>query len=242
MLNKKIALITGANRGIGKATAKSFAANGFHVVVGARDLSKAQAVADEITSAGGSAEPLLIDLANIATIQAAGTMFLQRHNLLDALVNNAGINLNVQDSILVASKSDIEVSLNTNAFGPLELVKALLPALRASKGARIVNVSSSVGSVSETANPESPYGFFDAASYRLSKTALNGITGMLAKTLRADGIKVNAICPGWVKTDMGGPDAPVTPDQAAALALKLATLSEDGPTGGFFNEAGTVLW
>jgi NAD(P)-dependent dehydrogenase (short-subunit alcohol dehydrogenase family) len=148
----------------------------------------------------------------------------------------------MQDSILQASQNDIANSLQTNAFGPLELVKALMPALKAASAAHIVNVSSSVGSISETTGPDSPYAYFDSASYRLSKTAMNGITGMLAKTLRADGIKVNAMCPGWTATDMGGPDAPNTPEQAAELALQLATLPKDGPTGGFFNEKGAIAW
>lgn len=112
----------------------------------------------------------------------------------------------------------------------------------ASNAARIVNVSITVASITETANPESPYAALDRAPYRVSKSVLNMITVLLAKTLRAQQIKVNAMCPGWTRTDMGGPDAPRTPDQAAELAFRLATLPEHGPTGHFFDDAGRVAW
>jgi NAD(P)-dependent dehydrogenase (short-subunit alcohol dehydrogenase family) len=238
----KSVLITGANRGIGKAMAKHFGAHGFHVIVAARDEAKAKSVAAEINSAGGKAETLQLDMSSSASIAAAGAALAKRHKSLDVLVNNAGVMLGAMDSIIEAKQDDITASLQTNAFGPLELTKAVLPLLQAAPAARVVNVSSAAGSIAETADPKSPYGFLHTASYRLSKSSMNIITAMLAKSLWDSPIKVNAMCPGWTKTDMGGDTAPNSPEQGAAVAFKLATLGSDGPTGGFFNEHGPLGW
>jgi NAD(P)-dependent dehydrogenase (short-subunit alcohol dehydrogenase family) len=238
----KTALVTGANRGIGRAIAKHFAAEGYQVIVAARQLTAAQAVVKEIEAAGGKAQALVMDVGNVASIQAAANSLAQPGFILNALVNNAGINLGFNDTILTASSEDIEQSLRTNGFGPLEVTKAFLPALKAAGQARVVNVSSEAGSITDTVNPDSPYAFMEGASYRLSKTMTNGVTGLLAKALRNDGIKINAMCPGWTQTDMGGADAPNKPEEGAKLAFKLATLPADGATGGFFKTAGRIAW
>lgn len=238
----KIALVTGANRGIGKAMAKRFAAEGFHVIVAARDEQKAKAVVQDILASSGKAEFIALDMASDASIAAAGTELRRRHNHLDVLVNNAGMMVGAADNILDAKAVDISASLQINTLGPLALTKAVLPLLQAAPAARVVNVTSAAGSIAETANPHSPYGFLHTASYRLSKSALNSVTAMLAKALWQGPIKVNAMCPGWTKTDMGGDAAPNSPEQGAAVALKLATLPADGPTGGFFNEHGPLAW
>ncbi len=242
MTAQKTVLITGANRGIGRAMAKLFSAEGYHVIAGVRDVEKAAEVVREVEAAGGSIEVVALDVGDPESIASAAKAVGARHRVLDALVNNAAIHVSMADTILAARHEDFEVSMRTNAFGPLEVVKAFLPLLKASGHPRIVNVSSSVGSVAETVNPDSSYGFYDTASYRLSKTMLNGITGMLAKTLRADGVKVNAMCLGWTHTDMGGPEAPNAPEQGAALAFRLASLGDGGPTGGFFNQDGPIAW
>lgn len=242
MTTQKTALVTGANRGIGRAIATRLAKEGFHVVAAARDVANAQSLVTEIIATGGSAEALAMDVGNAKSIANAARVFAAKHTKLHALVNNAGINVGFADTILTASNDDIESSLRINAFGPLEVTKAFLPALNAAGGARIVNVSSEAGSISDTVNPQSPYAFMEGGSYRFSKTALNGVTGLLAKALRSDGILVNAMCPGWTRTDMGGADAPRTPEQAAAVAFRLATLPSNGATGGFFNEAGAIAW
>jgi NAD(P)-dependent dehydrogenase (short-subunit alcohol dehydrogenase family) len=238
----KTVLVTGANRGIGRAMAHRFGAEGFHVIVAARDEAKAKIVADEIRSAGGIAETLSLDTASTTSIAAAASVLKARHSSLDALVNNAGIMLGMMDTILEAKQEDISASLQTNTFGPLELTKSLLPLLLAAPAARVVNVSSAGGSIAETADPNSAYGFVHTASYRLSKAGLNIVTAMLAKALWDSPVKINAMCPGWTKTDMGGDTAPNTPEQGAAVAFKLATLDAAGPTGGFFNEAGPLHW
>jgi NAD(P)-dependent dehydrogenase (short-subunit alcohol dehydrogenase family) len=238
----KTALVTGANRGIGRAIALQLAANGFHVIAAARDANKATEVVQAIRASGGSAETIGLEMADSQSIQSAAATLAARHKQLDVLVNNAGIFLGFNDAILGAQQTEIEQSIQVNAYGPLWLTKALAPMLKAAGNARVVNVSSSAGSLSEIVNPDSIYGMTEGAPYRLSKVVLNGITGLLAKELRADGIKVNSMCPGWTQTDMGGAGAPNTPEQAALLALRLATLASDGPTGGFFNEAGVVGW
>jgi NAD(P)-dependent dehydrogenase (short-subunit alcohol dehydrogenase family) len=235
-------MITGANRGIGRATALRFAAEGFHVILGCRDENSAAPVIAAIEQRGGTAEAVAIDMSSAPSIRAAAALISRKHNVLDALINNAAVMQGAADSILDAKLDELETSLQVNASGPLELVKSLLPAIAASAAGRIVNVSSTVASIAETANPDSPYAALDRAPYRVSKSVLNMITVLLAKTLRARNIKVNAMCPGWTRTDMGGPDAPRTPEQAAQLAFRLATLPEHGPTGQFFDEAGPVAW
>lgn len=241
-MGKRIVMITGANRGIGRAAALRFAVGGFHVILACRDETKAAPVIAEIVQLGGTAEAIGIDLSSASSIRAGAALFIGKHNVLDALINNAAIMQGTADSILDARADEIATSLQVNAFGPIELVKALLPAMIASNAGRIVNVSSTVASIAETANPESAYAALDRAPYRVSKSALNMITVLLAKTLRAGKIKVNAMCPGWTRTDMGGLDAPRAPEQAAELAFRLATLPEEGPTGQFFDEAGRVAW
>ncbi len=242
MSTQKTALVTGANRGIGRAIATRLAKEGFHVIAAARDAVNVQSLVVEIKAAGGSAEALAMDVGDAKSVARAAQSFAAHHTALHALINNAGINVGFADTILTASHADIESSLRINAFGPLEVTKAFLPALKAAGGARIVNVSSEAGSISDTVNPQSPYAFMEGGSYRFSKTALNGVTGLMAKALRSEGILVNAMCPGWTRTDMGGADAPRTPEQAATVALRLATLPRGGATGGFFNEAGAIGW
>ncbi len=240
--SKKIALITGANRGIGRATALRFAQEGFHVIVAARDAAKLALVVSAIQAQGGSAESLALDVSSAASIAQAASTIAKQHGKLDVLVNNAGVFVSYTDTALDVKASDIEQSLQVNAMGPLMLTQALHPLLKAAGGARVVNVSSAAGSLAEITNPDSIYASTEGASYRLSKVMLNGVTAILAKAMRADGIKVNSMCPGWTKTDMGGEGAPNSPEQAAGVALRLATLPADGATGGFFNEAGAMAW
>jgi NAD(P)-dependent dehydrogenase (short-subunit alcohol dehydrogenase family) len=199
-------------------------------------------IVDAIQTAGGSAEALSMDVSDSKSIAAAAKLVATKHGKLDVLINNAGIFLGYMDNILGAQQADIEQSIQVNAFGPLHLTQALTPLLKAAGSASVINVSSSTGSLTEIVDPNSIYSATEGAPYRLSKVVLNGVTALLAKALRTDGIKVNAMCPGWTQTDMGGAGAPNTPEQAAALALRLATLPADSPTGQFFNEAGTVQW
>lgn len=238
----KTVLITGANRGIGRAMALHFARNGFHVIAAARDTAKLSEVINAIQAAGGSAETLALDVANATSITQAAQTLAVKYSQLDVLVNNAGLFLGYNDNALSAKPEEIMESIQVNAMGPLMLTQALASLLKASAQARVVNVSSAAGSLTEITDPNSMYGATEGAPYRLSKVALNGVTAILSKALRADGVKVNSMCPGWTKTDMGGEAAPNTPEQAASVALRLATLPVDGPTGRFFNEAGSMAW
>ncbi len=241
-MSKKIALVTGANRGIGRAIAERLAKDGFHCVLAVRRPENAETTLRAIGTAGGSAEALQLDVTDTASIERAAAAFGQRHERLDVLINNAGIMVGMPDTLLDAPDADIDRALATNTYGPLRVTRAFLPWLRKSDSARVVNMSSRGGQIASITDPNSPLDQFQAGPYRLSKLALNGVTVLLAKALAADSILVNAMCPGWVRTDMGGPEAPSTPEEGADTAVWLATLPAGGPTGGFFGERTALAW
>ncbi|HJW12195.1 MAG TPA: SDR family NAD(P)-dependent oxidoreductase [Albitalea sp.] len=242
MDSKPIALVTGANRGIGRAIALGLAGRGYHVVLGVRRPESAEALVKDIKASGGSADTLRLDVADRHGIEEAGVEFGRRYSRLDALVNNAGVMSRVPDSVLSALPDDIERALKTNMYGPLFVTRTFARYLRRVTAARVVNVSSRAGQLASIVDPHNPLGGFEAGAYRLSKASLNAVTALLAKSLRADGILVNAMCPGWVRTDMGGADAPTTPEEGADTAIWLATLPPSGPTGGFFAERQAIAW
>jgi NAD(P)-dependent dehydrogenase (short-subunit alcohol dehydrogenase family) len=161
---------------------------------------------------------------------------------LDVLVNNAGILLDSETPLLELSVTLFQNTLETNALGPLLLSQACVPLMKTNHYGRIVNMSSTLGSLTDIANPDSSYEQVQSPAYRLSKTLLNGITVLLAKELRGTNILVNSACPGWVRTDMGGDKAPLLPEQGAATPVWLATLPDDGPSGGFFREQQPIPW
>ncbi len=243
MSGAKVAVITGANRGIGRATALRFADAGYHVVIGARDAAQAEEVREAIAAKGGTAEAMPLDVTAPASIDAAADALAKAHSSISVLINNAGINVGQEHDIIAASYEDIEASLAINALGPLRISRALLPLLEASKdGASIINVSSEAGSIAATLDPENDYALMKAGSYRLSKMVLNGVTALLSKALKDTSVTVHAMCPGWTQTDIGGPDAPNTPEDAADLALGIATGGVDAPDGSFRNREGALPW
>ncbi len=242
MNTPRIAVVTGANRGIGQAVAQGLAKRGHHVVLAVRRVNAAAETLASIHALGGSAETLLLDIADEASAQQAARTLTERHGRVDVLVNNAGIMAGAAQTVFDTSVAEFEAALATNAFGAHRVTTALLPLLRAGASARVVNVSSTGGSITDTIDAASPYSAFPASPYRLSKAALNMITAMQARDLRADRILVNAMCPGWVRTDMGGPQAPKTPDEGADTVLWLATLPDTGPTGGFFRDRERLAW
>jgi NAD(P)-dependent dehydrogenase (short-subunit alcohol dehydrogenase family) len=219
-----IAVVSGANRGIGGETARQLAERGYEVIVTARDEQAARAMADEI---GGTA--LQLDVSDPGSIARAAAAIADDPGSLDVLVNNAGIG---SDFGVAGTEPDfdaIQRALHTNFFGAYRLSIALLPLLRRSEHPRIVNVSSGMGAINEMGG-WSP-------GYRVSKAALNAMTRILATELEGDGVKVNSACPGLVATDMGeqfGASKPV--EDGAAGVVWLATLPDDGPTGGFFRD------
>ena len=233
-MSSRRALITGANRGIGHEIARQLAAKGVHVVMAARESSAAKDAAEAVAEEGGVAEGLVLDVDDSVSVAHAAREFADRFGRLDILVNNAGVYHDKKHTILTAPRELFASTLNTNTFGPIEVVQQFLPALRMSSDARIINMSSGYGQLSDL-SPE-------VSSYCISKLALNGVTIMLAKALAGDGIAVNSVCPGWVRTDMGGAEAPRSVDEGADTAVWLATEAEQSLTGRFFRDRAEIPW
>ncbi|GAA4607837.1 SDR family oxidoreductase [Actinoallomurus liliacearum] len=249
--HQQVALITGANKGIGRATAEQLAALGMTVLVGARDPRRGEEAATALRAAGGDAHAITLDVTDPATVQEAARLMEERFGHLDALVNNAGITGSGQvapEDALDQVPSSVDLDMvravfETNLFGVITVTNAMLPLLRRSPAPRIVNVSSAAASLAIAADPDSPLADLPtSAAYTPSKTALNALTVQYANELRKDGIFVNAAAPGYVDTDMNDHKGHLTPAQGAAIVVRLATLSADGPTGGFYSEGGPLPW
>ncbi|WP_432175726.1 SDR family NAD(P)-dependent oxidoreductase [Streptomyces sp. Tue6028] len=224
-----IALVTGANRGIGREVARQLAAAGHTVLVTARS---AEAAAEAARAVGPDARPLRLDVTSEADITALARD-VDALGVLDVLVNNAAITYDTWQRAITADLDVVREAAETNLYGPWRLTQALLPLLRASAHPRIVNVSSEAASLAGMGG--------GTPAYSASKAALNALTRMLAAELRGDGVLVNAVCPGWVATDMGGPGGrPV--EEGAASVVWAATLPDDGPTGGFFRDGRPLPW
>jgi NAD(P)-dependent dehydrogenase (short-subunit alcohol dehydrogenase family) len=240
-----IALITGANKGIGLETARQLAQQGIHVLIGARDRAKGEAAVTTLQAEGYSAEFLQIDVTQAESVRAAAQVVADKHGKLDILINNAGINPEYPQGLFAIENLPFELLLQiyqTNVFGAFLTTQAFLPLLHKSPAGRIVNTSSSAGSLTDQSDSTSPYYGINTLGYSSSKTALNAMTVQLAKQLANTSIKINSACPGWVQTDMGTAAAPRTVTEGARIITKLATLSTDGSNGGFFNEDGAISW
>jgi NAD(P)-dependent dehydrogenase (short-subunit alcohol dehydrogenase family) len=245
---KKIAVITGANRGLGFATARRLCQSGVKVIVGARTLAKGEEAAERLRGEGFDAEPLTIDVDCQVSVHDAAKHVEQEHGRVDILINNAGIlpEATAGDAAQPFDMRMFRESFETNVFGAVSVTNAFLPLLRKSASGRIVNVSSTMGSLTDQSDPASPYYGLVVPAYQTSKAALNGLTVALSKALADTPIKVNSVCPGWVQTDLGGPEnraaAPTTADDAAQIVADMASIPDDGPTGGFVDREGTVAW
>ncbi len=236
-----VALITGANKGIGFEIARGLGAKKIKVLVGERDETRGQAAVDKLTAEGADAHFVKLEVTNPGTIQRAAERIEKEFGHLDILINNAGI------AEWGFKPSDVDLSkvrevYETNFFGPVALIQAMLPLLKKSKHGRIVNVSSSLGSLTLSSDLKSPFADFLALGYNTSKSALNSMTIQFAKELKDTPIKVNAICPGYCATDINGNSGPRTSAQGAVAAIEYATIGADGPTGGYFNEDGRLPW
>lgn len=230
-----IALITGANRGLGFEISRQLGKKGIDVVVGCRSLENAEQAVEKLIAQGVVAEPLQIDVSSSASIAGAYEQFHATHKTLDILVNNAGILIDFGMTASEIPMQTLRQSFETNFFGAFATTQQFLPLIRRSTAGRIVSMSSDLGSLVATSDPESPqYGVF-AAGYQTSKCALNAMTIQFAKELADTNIKVNSASPGVSRTDMGGENAPLSVEQGAATAVWLATLDADGPTGGFYS-------
>jgi NAD(P)-dependent dehydrogenase (short-subunit alcohol dehydrogenase family) len=230
----RIALITGANRGLGFEVCRQLASEGFVILLTARDAAKAETAARKLENVG-TVESLPLDVADAASIEKAAEVVASRYGYLDVLVNNAGINYDTWETAENADiDSTVQETIATNLLGPWRVSKAFLPLLRKSRAARIVNVSSEAAALARMgAGPP---------AYQVTKTGLNAFTRTLAGELRDTGILVNAVCPGWVATDMGGAGAPRSVSQGAASIVWAATLPDSGPTGGFFQDGKPLPW
>jgi NAD(P)-dependent dehydrogenase (short-subunit alcohol dehydrogenase family) len=231
-----VALVTGANRGIGREVARQLAERGYRVLLSARDAEQADKAAAELAeSTGGQVTPLRLDVADPASIAQAAEQVREDPGRLDVLVNNAGVGTDFGVAGVDPDFEKIQAALDTNFFGAYRLTIALLGLLRKSEHARIVNVSSGMGGVAEMGG-WSP-------GYRVSKAALNAMTRILSTELEGEGVLVNSACPGFVNTDMGGPMGAKKPVEAGASGIVwLATLPHGGPTGGFFRDGEPIVF
>ena len=239
---KKVALVTGANKGIGFEIARQLAQLEITVLIGARDQDRGISASEQLQSAGLDTHFIHVDVVRATSIEAAIGKIRDEFKRLDILVNNAGIQIDTESGILELDPVIFQNTLETNALGPLLMAQATVPIMKVNGYGRIVNMVSTLGSLAEIASPDSPYSSVLSPAYRLSKTLLNGITVLLAKELRGSNILVNSVCPGWVRTDMGSDAAPLTPEQGADTPVWLATLPDDGPSGGFFRERQPIPW
>lgn len=244
MSSKKVALISGANKGIGFETARQLGQKGITVILGARDLAKGQAAAEQLKKEGIDTRAVKFDVVNPADITAGVEKVEKEFGKLDILINNAGIMLEGigGNNSSTVSEEILRKTFDTNFFSAISVTRAFLPLLKKSEAGRIVNVSSILGSLTLHATEGSPIYEAKALAYDASKTALNAFTVHLAHELKGTKIKVNSAHPGWVKTDMGTDAAPMEITDGAKTEVELATLGPDGPTGGYFHLGEAISW
>lgn len=230
--DRPVALVTGANRGIGLQVTSQLAAEGFRVVLGSRNLQTGALAAHKLDPTGTAVTACQLDITSPDDVNHAAAMIEHRFGRLDVLVNNAAIHYDTHQDAANADLVIVNEALETNLVGSWRTILAVLPLLRRSPHPRIVNVSSEGGSISEMTG--------GTPAYSVSKAALNALTRLLAGELRADGILVNAVCPGWTATDMGGGGRPVA--EGAASVVWAALLPDGGPTGTFTRDGKTLPW
>lgn len=244
--DQKIALVTGANRGIGQAIAQQLAALGMTVLVGTRDLGRCARTIADLRATGADAHPVVLEVTDPETIQAAAGYVDERYGRLDILINNAGISGTISQAPTRADLDNVRAVFETNVFGVLSVTNTLLYLLRRAAAGRIVNLTSGVGSLTRMSDPADAFAALPAsAAYGPAKTALNALTVQYAKELRTTNILINAADPGACATDFTRPlgrHLDRTAAQGAAIAVRLATLGADGPSGLVFNDAGPVTW
>ncbi len=241
MLAQKLAVVTGAARGIGLAVARDLAASGCVVLMVGRSAETIDHAARQLRDGGADVLPHVADVTDASAVAALAARLRREFGRTDILVNNAGVFLEPHDfalpkaaSVFTVDPELVAATYACNALAPLRLIQALVPLLRDSAGGRIVNVSSGMGQLTR----------MDGSwpGYRMSKAALNALTRLTAKELEGSAIKINAVCPGWCRTDMGGPDAVRTADEGARGIVWAALLPDDGPSGGFFRDGQPIDW
>lgn len=230
---QRIAIVTGANRGIGLEVVRQLAQKGMTVILGSRDLEKGEAAAAKLADAGLQVLPRQLDVVDPDSIAQLTAQVEQAFGRLDVLVNNAGILYDTWQQASTADLDTVQEAIATNTLGPWRMCNAFIPLLRRSQQGRIVNVSSEAGSLTSMGS--------GAPAYSVSKAALNAFTRTLAAELKSAGILVNAVCPGWVATDMGGAGGRPVEDGAASIVWAVM-LPDQGPTGGFFRDGKPLPW
>ncbi len=241
MTNGKTALVTGANKGIGLEIARGLGRIGYAVWVGSRDEDRGETAAGALCRDGVDARFLSLDVTDIRGVAAAAEALGREVGHLDALVNNAGIS-NGWGPPSGETMADVHAIYDVNVFGAIRVTQAFLPLLKASTAPRVVMISSSLGSLAWASDFEAPMAHVNLLGYNSSKSALNAVTVAFAKELAPLGFKVNAGCPGYTATDLNQHTGSRTTEQGAAIGIRLATLPDDGPTGGFFDDGGVVAW
>lgn len=230
----QVALVTGANRGIGLAIATGLAMQGLRVFLGARKIQDAEQAVASLQAQHLAVMPVELDITSQASVDALVRHVHMTEGRLDILVNNAGAYYDQEQGVLSADFTIVRAAIETNVIGAWRMVQAFVPVMRPHRYGRIVNVSSGAGAFHESGS--------DTPAYRVSKAALNMLTVTLAAELDHEPILVNAVCPGWVRTDMGGQAAPRSPEHGADTPIWLATLPAGGPTGGFFRDRKRIPW
>ena len=239
--SKPVAVVTGANRGLGLETARQLAMRDIRVILTSRSAGKGEIALEKLADEGLDVAFHPLDVTSESSVADLGGFIHSRYGRVDILVNNAGVYLDSHGaeeiggaSVFATSLETLTATLKTNLYGPLLLAQELTPLMKQQHYGRIVNISSGMGQLSEMEG-KSP-------AYRISKTALNALTRILAAETRGYNILVNSVCPGWVRTDMGGPQAERTVEQGVAGIVWAATLPDDGPTGGFFRDGQPIPW
>jgi NAD(P)-dependent dehydrogenase (short-subunit alcohol dehydrogenase family) len=232
-MSDPLALVTGGNRGIGLEVCRQLSHQGFDVILGSRELDQGVAAARKLANGGNRILPRQLDVTDPASINRLRDEVADEFGYLNVLVNNAAIHYDTWQRAVNADLSRVQEAIETNTYGPWRMVQTFLPLLRKGEHPRIVNVSSEAGSLSSMGG--------GTPAYAMSKAALNALTRMLASELRGDGILVNAVCPGWVATDMGGAGGRPVSEGARGIVWA-ATLPDNGPSGGFFRDGKPLKW
>ncbi|MFA8433050.1 MAG: SDR family oxidoreductase [Marinifilaceae bacterium] len=233
-MEKKIALVTGSNRGIGFEACRQLAKNGFKVIFTCRNEQKGMEACNFLIASGLDIVFHRLDVTSPEEIDNISQMIKKEFGRLDVLVNNAGVYLDKELELLSLNPEIVRNTMEVNLIGPLRLCQTFIPLMLEKGYGRVVNISSTMGSLNEMVGR--------SGAYRMSKTAMNSLTRILADEVDGSPVKVNAMCPGWVRTDMGGPMAPLSPLKATKTLLWLATLPEDGPNGGYFRNNKPLPW
>lgn len=232
--HNKVALVTGGNRGIGYELVRQLAMDGFKVILTSRNSETGHEAVQRLKDSHLDVSYVVMDISNEARILKAAATVSEQYGRLDVLINNAGIYLDKNQKLVNMDPSILEKTLVTNFFGAYHVIRSFMPLMEQQSYGRIINVSSEYGAMSEMSSS-------GVGAYKLSKLILNGLTQLIAAESESD-IKINAVDPGWVSSDMGGPSAPRTPEQAARSILWLATIGPEGPSGGFFKDGKQIAW